>query len=129
MTFPSWVADTVHAFGKQLGLSAFALNERGAAGVRFENGRSLYLEGIEGGMMISVGLSADATGQTMRKFLTCAHPSAQTAGFKVRAIRFEKTGEVRFVIRLEARDLTATGLEQAFHVLWQAADTFERATA
>ena len=129
MTFPSWIADTVRAFGKQLGLSAFSLNERGAAGVRFENGRSLYLEGIEDGLMISIGLAADASAEAMRKLLTCAHPAAQTAGFKIRAIRFAKTGEARFVIRLDARDLTATGLEQAFHALWRSADTFERATA
>lgn len=128
MTLPSWIAETVLAFGRQLGLSSFALNERGAAGVRFENGRALYLEGGADGLMISVGLAADASADTMRRLLTSAHPAAQTPGIKVRAVRLGKTGEMRFVARLGERDLTTTGLEQTFHVLWQVADTFERAT-
>lgn len=129
MTLPSWMSDTVHAFGRQLGLSSFALNERGAAGVRFENGRALYLEGGETGLMVSVGLAADDAPETMRRLLMCAHPSAQTSGVRVRAIRMGKTGEVRFVTRLDARDVTATGLEQAFRALWQVADDFGRASS
>lgn len=125
----SWIAETVRAFGRQLGLSAFALNDRGAAGVRFENGRALYLEYGEGGLMVSVGLAADASADTMRRLLTRAHPAAQAAGLKIRAVRLEKTGEARFVTRLDERDLTAAGLEQAFRALWQAADVFGRSVA
>ena len=125
----SWIAETVRAFGRQLGLSAFALNDRGAAGVRFENGRALYLEYGEGGLMVSVGLAADASADTMRKLLTRAHPAAQTAGLKMRAVWLEKAGEARFVARLDERDLTAAGLEQAFRALWQAADVFGRSVA
>lgn len=129
MTVPSWIAETLRAFGRQLGLSAFALNDRGAAGVRFENGRALYLEYGEGGLMVSVGLAADASADTMRRLLTRAHPAAQAAGLKIRAVRLEKTGEARFVTRLDERDLTAAGLEQAFRALWQAADVFGRSVA
>lgn len=125
----SWIAETVRAFGRQLGLSAFALNDRGAAGVRFENGRALYLEYGAGGLMVSVGLAADASADTMRKLLTRAHPAAQTAGLKMRAVWLEKAGEARFVTRLDERDLTAAGLEQAFRALWQAADVFGRSVA
>ena len=129
MTVPSWIAETLRAFGRQLGLSAFALNDRGAAGVRFENGRALYLEYGEGGLMVSVGLAADASADTMRKLLTRAHPAAQTAGLKMRAVWLEKAGEARFVAWIGERDLTATGLVQAFRTLWQAADAFGRAVA
>lgn len=114
----SWIAETVRAFGRSLGLSSFALNDCGAAGVRFENGRALYLEYGEGGLMVSVGLAADASADTMRRLLTRAHPAAQAAGLKIRAVRLEKTGEARFVTRLDERDLTAAGLEQAFRALW-----------
>lgn len=55
----SWIAETVRAFGRSLGLKDFALNERGAAGVRFENGRGLYLEGGDAGLMVSVGVPSD----------------------------------------------------------------------
>ena len=36
---PDWLNNTVRAFGRQLGLKEFAMNERGAAGVRFERAR------------------------------------------------------------------------------------------
>ena len=125
----SWIAETVRAFGRSLGLSSFALNERGAAGVRFENGRALYLECGEGALMVSVGLAADPSADTMRRLLARAHPAAQATGFRVRAVWLEKAGEARFVARLDERDLTAAGLDQAFRALWAAADYFGRAVA
>lgn len=125
----SWIAETVRAFGRSLGLRDFALNERGAAGVRFENGRALYLEGGDDGLMVSVGVPADPSAETMKRLLSRAHHAARTDGLRVRCVWAEKSGEARFVTRIDARDLTATGLEQAFRALWQEAEVFGRAAA
>lgn len=125
----SWIADTVRAFGRSLGLKDFALNERGAAGVRFENGRGLYLEGGDAGLMVSVGVPSDPSAETMKRLLARAHYAARTDGLRVRAVWVEKAGEARFVTRIDARDLTATGLEQAFRALWQEAEVFGRAAS
>lgn len=125
----SWIAETVRAFGRSLGLKDFALNERGAAGVRFENGRGLYLEGGDAGLMVSVGVPSDPSAETMKRLLARAHYAARTDGLRVRAVWVEKAGEARFVTRVDARDLTATSLEQAFRALWQEAEVFGRAAS
>ena len=125
----SWIAETVRAFGRSLGLKDFALNERGAAGVRFENGRGLYLEGGDAGLMVSVGVPSDPSAETMKRLLARAHYAARTDGLRVRAVYVEKAGEARFVTRVDARDLTATSLEQAFRALWQEAEAFGRAAS
>lgn len=125
----SWIAETVRAFGRSLGLKDFALNERGAAGVRFENGRGLYLEGGDAGLMVSVGVPSDPSAETMKRLLARAHYAARTDGLRVRAVYVEKAGEARFVTRVDARDLTATSLEQAFRALWQEAEVFGRAAS
>ncbi len=125
----SWIAETVRAFGRSLGLKDFALNERGAAGVRFENGRGLYLEGGDAGLMVSVGVPSDPSAETMKRLLARAHYAARTDGLRIRAVWVEKAGEARFVTRVDARDLTATSLEQAFRALWQEAEVFGRAAS
>lgn len=125
----SWIAETVRAFGRSLGLKDFALNERGAAGVRFENGRGLYLEGGDAGLMVSVGVPSDPSAETIKRLLARAHYAARTDGLRVRAVWVEKAGEARFVTRVDARDLTATSLEQAFRALWQEAEVFGRAAS
>jgi len=125
----SWIAETVRAFGRSLGLKDFALNERGAAGVRFENGRGLYLEGGDAGLMVSVGVPSDPSAETMKRLLARAHYAARTDGLRVRAVYVEKAGEARFVTRVDARDLTATSLEQSFRALWQEAEVFGRAAS
>lgn len=125
----SWIAETVRAFGRSLGLKDFALNERGAAGVRFENGHGLYLEGGDAGLMVSVGVPSDPSAETMKRLLARAHYAARTDGLRVRAVWVEKAGEARFVTRVDARDLTATSLEQAFRALWQEAEVFGRAAS
>ena len=125
----SWIAETVRAFGRSLGLKDFALSERGAAGVRFENGRGLYLEGGDAGLMVSVGVPSDPSAETMKRLLARAHYAARTDGLRVRAVWVEKAGEARFVTRVDARDLTATSLEQAFRALWQEAEVFGRAAS
>ena len=124
---PEWVNETVRAFGRQLQFENLELNERGAAGIRFENGLSFYLEYADGAMQMSAGFAADETAATLKNLLAGVHPSARTGGVRLRAVRFERTGEARFVARLTDRELTPTAMEAAFHALWEAADYQRRA--
>lgn len=125
---PDWLDETVRAFGRQMGLQAFALNERGAAGVRFENGVALRLEYAEGALLLSAGVAADESERTLKALLAGAHPGART-GVRLRAVRVARDGEARFVARLAEREVTLTALEGAFQALWQAVDRFRRAIA
>jgi len=129
MTPPDWVNEAVRAFGRQMGLKGFALNDRGAAGLRFENGVLLGLEYVEDALMMSAGLVTDASAATMKRFLAGAHPSARTGGVRLRAVRLAKTGESRYVARLADRELTPTVLEATFRALWQAVDYLKGALA
>jgi len=126
---PDWVNEAVRAFGRQMGLKAFVLNGCGAAGCRFANGIALHLEYADGAMMMSAGLVTDDSAATMRRFLAGAHPSARRGGVRFRAVRLARTGESRYVVRLEDRELTPTALEAAFRALWQAVDYLKGALA
>lgn len=125
---PDWLNETVRGFGRQMGLSNFALNERGAAGVRFENGLALRFEYAEGALLVSMGVAADASDRTMRRLLATVHPSARQP-VRMRAVWMARADEARFVSRLSERDVTVTSLEGVFRALWQTAETFRRALA
>jgi len=126
---PDWVNEAVRAFGRQMGLNKFVLNDRGAAGCRFENGIALYLEYTDGALMMSAGLVTDESTATMKRLLAGSHFSARTSGVRLRAVRFAKTGESRYVARLADRELTPTALEAVFRALWQAVDYLKGALA
>ena len=116
---PIWIDETVQAFGRQMGLSNFALNERGAAGVVFENGVMFGLELAGGAMTASVRMAAPASDEALRRVLTEAHPEAQAkGGGTVRAACLLRTGETVLALRIEEREITVAALEQAFERLW-----------
>lgn len=123
---PTWVEDAVRGFGRLLGLETLALNERGVAGVNFENGFSLRLESVKGAMMVMLktGLITD---EAVRAVLAEAHPSAADGkGPELRAACSTATGEALLVIRLSERELGASALEAAFRRLWDRAERLRR---
>lgn len=126
MTAPDWINGAVGAFGRQMGLAAFALNERGAAGVRFENGVALRLEYAEGALMMTVGLRLPPEERVLVRLLAEAHPLAQGA-VQVRAAYMSRTGEAVLVARIFERDIETTALEAAFRELWARGERLWRA--
>lgn len=128
MNAPVWLNEAVRAFGRQMGLSSFALNERGAAGVRFENGVSLRLEYVGGALVMYAGVALAPRADLLRRLLTGAHPSA-TAGLQVRAAYMERSGEGFYAVRLDERRVDVSALEAAFRVVWQLATGLGRAAA
>lgn len=121
---PVWLNDIVRDFGRQMGLRQFALNDRGAAGLVFENGMRLRLEYAVESIMLSIGLEVDVNDMSMRKLLQLAHPSMRSAE-KIRA--FLLGNESRFAVRIPEREVSVARLEEIFRGLWQIAEIYRRA--
>lgn len=118
---PDWIDAAVRDFGRGAGLEAFALNERGVAALRFEDGRTLRFEYANDELAVSMSAPARNDAATARRILAAAHPSAAWDGLRVRAGYLEKAGRAVFAVRLAARDVTRPALERAFAVLWRIA--------
>ena len=128
MTAPVWIEEAVRAFGRQMGLGSFALNERGAAGVRFENGVALRLEYSMESLVMTAGVAMEPTAAALTRLLTGAHPDA-APGANVRAAWMERTGEGIYVIRLAERLVDVSSLEAAFRCLWTLATRLGKAVS
>ena len=116
MTAPVWLNAVIGDFGRAAGIGVLALNERGAAALRFENGTSLRLEytGAELVMAVTVP-SAD-----LKRLLSFSHPKARY-GFRVRTGIVPKTREAVLAVRLAERDVTLPRVNAVFGLLWRLA--------
>lgn len=124
---PPWLNDVVAAFGRQMALARFALDGRGVAGVRFENGFALRFEYVDGALLVSLGVPAGDDPATLRHLLEAVHPAARRGG--MRAAYLAKRGEAVYAVRLAERGVTLAALEEAFQALWQAAERLRRRTS
>ena len=120
MTAPNWIEAAVSDFGRGAGLANFALNERGVAAVRFENGIALRFEYALGELVVSVALAMACTPSAARRILSYSHPEARY-GVKVRSGYLAKSGCAVFAVRLASGDVTLPVIEKAFGVLWRIA--------
>lgn len=126
---PTWFNDVVTAFGRQMALTRFALNERGVAGVRFENGLTLRFEYADEALLVSMGVAAGDDPATLRHLLEAVHPAAQRGGMRLRAAYLAKRGEAVYAVRLAERGVTVAALGEVFQALWQAADRLRRSVS
>ena len=116
MTAPVWLNAVIGDFGRAAGIGALALNERGAAALRFENGAALRLEYTGSELVLAVTVpSAD-----VKRLLSVSHPRARH-GLRVRAGIIPKTREAVMAVRLAERDVTLPRVSAAFEVLWRLA--------
>lgn len=121
---PNWIDAVVRDFGRGAGMDSFALNERGVAALRFEDGRTLRFEYVNDELAVSMSVPVRNDPATARRILATAHPSAARDGLRVRAGYLEKTGCAVFAVRFAARDVTRPALERAFGVLWRIASEY-----
>lgn len=128
MTAPGWLNDTVRDFGRLLQLDSFGLNERGTAGVRFEDGREFRLEYHRGALALTVTFEVAPTADAARAVLMAAHPAARRNA-RVRSGFFGADGRAFFHARLSERDLSADMLQRVFGELWAASESVRRQTA
>ena len=120
MTAPNWIAGAVRDFGRGAGLADFALNERGTAVVRFENGFALRFELTGEELVVAVTVPMAASPAAAGRILAVAHPDARF-GAPVRAGYLAKAGAAVFAVRLAAADVTLPVLNTAFGALWRVA--------
>lgn len=116
MTAPVWMNAVIGDFGRAAGLGGLALNERGAAALRFENGSSLRLEYT--GEELAVAMTVPSA--DVRRLLSLSHPRARHA-FRVRTGVIPKTGEAVMAVRFAERDVTLPRVNAAFELLWKLA--------
>ncbi len=127
---PDWLNNTVRAFGRQLGLKAFEMNERGAAGVRFENGLSLMLEYAAESLIVSVRVPIAPTAENLKRMLMDAHPSVHVGlQHLVRTAYLSKSGEATYSTRIDERQVSVSAIEGAFRATWEMAIRLGRAAA
>ena len=116
MTAPVWLNAVIGDFGRAAGIGVLALNERGAAALRFENGTSLRLEYTGAELVVAVTVpSAD-----LKRLLSFSHPKARY-GFRVRTGIVPKTREAVLAVRLAERDVTLPRVNAVFGLLWRLA--------
>lgn len=116
MTAPVWMNAVIGDFGRAAGLGGLALNERGAAALRFENGASLRLEYTGSELVVAITIpSAD-----VKRLLSASHWRVRR-GLRVRTGIFRKTGEAVAAVRLAERDVTLPRVSAAFEGLWSLA--------
>lgn len=123
MMAPGWIESVVREFGRGAGIGDFALNERGVAGFRFENGVRLHLEYLGGELAVSAAVPAANDAATARRILACAHPEARF-GAPVRAGYLARTGCAVFAVRLAGQEVTLPVLNTVFGALWRVATEF-----
>ena len=116
MTAPGWLTAAVADFGRAAGLETLALNNNGAAALRFENGSSLRLEYTGGELVIAMTVHSG----DVRRLLSISHPNARF-GFRIRTGILPKSGEAIIAIRLSEREATLAQMNAAFAVLWRLA--------
>lgn len=116
MTAPGWLTAAVADFGRAAGLETLALNNNGAAALRFENGSSLRLEYTGGELVIAMTVHSG----DVRRLLSISNPNARF-GFRIRTGILPKSGEAIIAIRLSEREATLAQMNAAFAVLWRLA--------
>ncbi len=118
-----WIDGAVTEFGRHFGFEHFALNERGAAAARFENGASVALEYAREALCLQVRVPMSGDGASLRKLLVAAHPGNRFP-FPLRTAYLAKTGQALFLVKFPERDVTETSLWQVFSEMWSLAARF-----
>ena len=120
MTAPNWIEAAVRDFGRGAGLADFALNDRGVAAVRFENGRTLRFEFMGEELIVAVTAAMSLVESAAKRILACSHPEARF-GARIRSGYLAKAESAVFAVRIPAGEATLPVLNTAFDALWRAA--------
>jgi len=123
MRAPSWIESAVRDFGRGAGIADLALNDRGAAAFRFEDGRSLKFEYIGGELVVMVTVPASNDSATAGRLLSYAHPDARY-GVHARVCYLAKSACAAFAVRMSGHDVTMPALNAAYGALWRIAAEF-----
>jgi type III secretion system chaperone SycN len=122
---PSWLAEVVRTFAKGFGLENFALNEDGAAALRFEDGAVFRLEYAVDFLTLTMSAEPPPSDDAVKALLACADPLRRGA-FALRVGVLERPSRAVFAIRLPSAEVTLGNLEGALAELWRATENYRR---
>ena len=117
---PSWLDAILRQFGEGIGLKDFALNDRGAAVLRFETGLALRLEYAFESLVVALQVPMAPEPAALRHFLSFASPERRP-GVKLRVAYLKKQECLMLAARLAEREVTLPVLNTVFSELWQLA--------
>ncbi len=120
MMAPEWLNAVVRDFGRAAGVDTFALNDRGAAAVSFENGSGLRFEYTGTELVVAVTVPRPVNPVSLRRALSFAHPMSGT-GLRIRVGYLSRSGCVVLAVRIAERNVTLPTVNAAFATLWRAA--------
>lgn len=115
---PSWLNAILRQFGEAIGLKDFALNDRGAAVLRFETGVALRFEYAFESLVVALQVPTPPEPAALRRFLSFAQPERRP-GFKLRVAYLANQECVMLAARLAEREVTLPVLNTIFGELWQ----------
>ena len=122
---PGWLAEVVHTFASGFGLKEFALNDDGAAALRFESGVIFRLEYAADYLTLTMSAEPPMNAGAVKALLACADPLRRGA-FPLRVGILERPSRAVFAIRLASSEVTLGNLEGALAELWRATDNYRR---
>lgn len=117
-TAPSWLNAFLRQFGEGIGLKDFALNDRGAAVLRFETGAALRFEYAFESLVIALQVPIPPEPAALKHFLAFAQPERRP-GFRLRVAYLTRQECVMLAARLAEREVTLPALNTVFGELWQ----------
>ena len=118
---PGWLEAIIRQFGEGIGLKELALNDRGAAVLRFETGASLRFEYAFESLVIALQVPCLPEPAAVKRFLALAQPERRV-GFKLRVAYLTQHNSILLAARLAEREVTLPVLNTVFGGLWQLAN-------
>jgi len=119
---PGWLEAIIRQFGEGIGLKELALNDRGAAVLRFETGVSLRFEYAFESLVIALQVPCPPEPSAVKRFLALAQPERRS-GFKLRVAYLSQRNCILLAARLAEREVTLPVLNTVFGELWQLANS------
>ena len=124
---PDWLQKMIHDFGARLGLSSFALNDKGAAGFTAENGFRFQLECHGERLFMTLLFPMSESTGALEQLLEMVHP-AQRLPYAVHAACKPRLGGM-FIIAAAIRELNQPEMVARFECLWKLASQASRRLA
>jgi type III secretion system chaperone SycN len=122
---PAWLNGIVREFATGMGLRDFALNDDGAAALRFENGVGLRFEYAMDFLSLSMSVESPQDAASVKLLLSASDPLRRGA-FAIRTGIAGNPSRAVFTVRLESAEVTLGNLDAAMAELWRATENFRR---
>ena len=122
---PAWLNGSVREFASGMGLRDFALNDDGAAALRFENGVGLKFEYAMDFLSLSMSVESPQDADAVKLLLSASDPLRRGA-FAIRTGIAGNPSRAVFTVRLESAEVTLGNLDAAMAELWRATENFRR---